>query len=126
VDPFSDLRTLALCDEAMGRAGGKYVALESYLETSEKKAKLIERELVMGQMILGRAIRLTDGYGKPEDAETGAWGIGCYKSIQRLVDTRKLKPHPLKILDGGFEAIHEGLEMLKRKEISGEKIVVRL
>ncbi|CCF43410.1 TOXD [Colletotrichum higginsianum] len=127
VDPFSDLRTMALADEAMGRVGGRYVALESYQEVaSGGKAKLIERELIMGQMITGKAIPLTDGYGKPEDPELGVWGVECYKSIQRLVDERKLRPHPLRILDGGFEAVLEGLEMLKRKEMSGEKIVVRL
>jgi len=126
VDPFSDLRTMALADEAMGRAGGRYVALESYQDMSGKKGKLIERELIMGQMITGKAIPLTDGYGKPEDPELGVWGVGCYKSIQRLVDERKLIPHPLRVLDGGFEVVLEGLEMLKRKEISGEKIVVRL
>jgi NADPH:quinone reductase-like Zn-dependent oxidoreductase len=126
VDPFSQVRTMALCDESMGRAGGRYVALESYQETSDRKSKLIKRELIMGQAITGRAIKLTDGYGKPDDPELGVWGIECYKSIQRLVDERKLRPHPLRILDGGFEDVLKGLEMLKRKEISGEKIVVRL
>ncbi|KAK1960816.1 GroES-like protein [Colletotrichum sublineola] len=127
VDPFSDLRTMALADEAMGRVGGRYVALESYQEVAlGGKAKLIKRELIMGQMVTGKAIPLTDGYGKPEDPEMGAWGAGCYRSVQRLVNERKLRPHPLRILDGGLEAVLEGLEMLKRKEISGEKIVVRL
>ncbi|KAI6355344.1 DNA-binding transcription factor rap1 [Pyricularia grisea] len=126
VDPFSDLRTMALADEAMGRTGGKYVALESYQDTQEKKSKLIERELIMGQMILGRAIRLPGDYGKPENPEVGLWGIQCYKSVQRLVDDRKLRPHPLRILDGGLEAVLDGLEMLKRKEVAAEKIVVRL
>ncbi|EHA55861.1 hypothetical protein MGG_08391 [Pyricularia oryzae 70-15] len=126
VDPFSDLRTMALADEAMGRSGGKYVALESYQDTHDKKSKLIERELIMGQMILGRAIKLPGDYGKPENPEMGRWGVECYKSVQRLVDDRKLRPHPLRILDGGLEAILDGLEMLKRREVAAEKIVVRL
>lgn len=117
---------MAVCDEAMGRAGGRYVALEAYQEISEGKARLIKRELIMGQMILGKPIPYPEPYGKPGNPEVGAWAIECYHSIQRLVNERKLRPHPLKVLDGGFEMILEGLEMLKRNEISGQKIVVRL
>lgn len=126
VDPFSQVRTMSLCDDSMGRAGGKYVALEMYQEPSSEKAKLIKRELIMGQMITGGAIRLGEPYGKPEDVELGKWGIECYKSIQRLIDSGKLRPHPLRCLDGGLEAVLEGLEMLKKKEVSAEKLVVRL
>lgn len=124
LDPFGEVKTMALCDQAMGRAGGRYTALERYQGFSEKKTT--QRELVMGAVIHGRGLALSEGYEKPADEEMRAWGIECYRSIQHLVDEHKLRPHPIKVLEGRFEAILEGLEMLKRKEISGEKLVVRL
>ena len=35
----------------------------------------------------------------------------------------KLKNHPAKVMPGGFPGILEGLEMIRRKEVSGFKLV---
>ncbi|EKG11538.1 Alcohol dehydrogenase superfamily zinc-containing [Macrophomina phaseolina MS6] len=124
LDPFGEVRTMALCDQAMGRVGGRYTALEKYQEIEEKKT--IKRDMVMGAVIHGKGTTaLSDAWGKPADDELHDWGVECYKSIQRLIDAHKLRPHPIRVLDGRFDGILEGLDMLRRKEISAQKLVVR-
>jgi hypothetical protein len=46
--------------------------------------------------------------------------------MQELVDEGKITPHPIRLVPGKFEGILNGLEMLKRKEILAEKIVVSI
>jgi Zn-dependent alcohol dehydrogenase len=124
VDPFSEVKTMSLCFDAMGRAGGKYTALEKFQESICNK-RTVKRELVMGASIIGFGIRLGGEYAKPESPELRAWGIEFYKSVQGLIDGKKLKSHPVRVLPGKFDAILEGLEMLKGREVSAQKLVVK-
>ncbi|KAH6650453.1 chaperonin 10-like protein [Chaetomium tenue] len=125
VDPFGEVKTMAICTEAIGRAGGRYSALEKFQEDVCDR-KTVKRELTMGAIIIGHGLDLGGRYTRPHSPEMRAWGIEWYKSIQRLVDARKFKPHPIRVLKGGFEDMLEGLAMLKRREISAEKLVVSL
>lgn len=46
--------------------------------------------------------------------------------MHNLLDTGRVKPHPVKQLDGGWDAILEGLGMLQRNEVRGHKLVVEI
>jgi hypothetical protein len=116
---------MQLCYAAMGRAGGRYCALEAYADELCTR-KVVKPELVMGMSILGRQVALDHGYGSEADAETRAFGIEWYREMQDLLDAGKLKTHPVKILPGRYDGIMEGLQMLKAKQVSGEKLVVKL
>jgi len=131
VDPFAEVRTMSASFEAIGRAGGRYTALERFQEDICNK-KTVKRELVMGASILGFGIDLgkESPYAKPESAELKAWGKEWYRSVQRLVDEKRLRGGPVRVLNDEmqeepFELILKGLEMLKRKGVFGEKLVVR-
>ncbi|KAL8840016.1 MAG: hypothetical protein Q9170_001500 [Blastenia crenularia] len=128
IDPFAEFRTMAICDESIGRVGGRVTALE-LPQGRIPVAKKIKRDLVMGPTILGAGVDSGDkgsDYAKGADPELRRWGIEFYQSVQRLVDERKLRAHPVRVLPGRFEAILHGLNILKRKEVSGQKLVVIL
>lgn len=125
LDPFTDAKSIALCYGAMGRAGGRYACLEMYPDYVLDR-KSIKVGFVMGPALLGHALGLDYGYERDEDLEMRAFGVRWYQSLQRLLEWGKLKPHPLRELNGGFEGVMEGIEMLKNKEISGEKLIVQL
>jgi NADPH:quinone reductase-like Zn-dependent oxidoreductase len=125
LDPFGEIKTLMVCHEAMGRTGGRYTALESFQKGLIEK-KTIKRDLVMGATIHGKGVQVEGEYGKPPSEEERAKGIEVYQSVQRLVDARRLRVHPLRVLNAGFEGIMEGLKMLDQKIIHGEKVVVKL
>ena len=128
IDPFAELKTIPICNESIGRAGGRYTALELF-HGDLPQVKTIKTDLVMGPTILGAGVDPGEegsDYAKGADPELRQWGIGFYQSIQRLVNEKKLRAHPLRMLEGHFEGILRGLDMLKRREVSGQKLVVRL
>ncbi|KAJ2984970.1 hypothetical protein NUW58_g5785 [Xylaria curta] len=125
LDPFTDAKSIALCYGAMGRAGGRYSCLEMHPDYILER-KSIKVGFVMGPALLGHRLALSDGYERDEDPEMRAWGVQWYQSLQKVLDQGKLRPHPLRVLGKSFEAVLEGVEMLKRKAVSGEKLVVIL
>lgn len=127
IDPFAELKTINICNESIGRVGGKYTALELF-QGDAPSFKSIKKDLVMGPTILGAGVDAGDGsdYAKGADPELRQWGVKFYKDVQRLVDGKRLRVHPIRVLEGRFEAILQGLAMLKRREVSGLKLIVRL
>ncbi|KAK5635447.1 hypothetical protein RRF57_011159 [Xylaria bambusicola] len=123
LDPFTDAKSIALCYGAMGRAGGRYSCLEMYPDYILDR-KTIKVSFVMGPALLGHRLALSDGYERDEDPEMRAFGVQWYKSVQKVLDQGKIKPHPLRVLGHSFESVLEGVDMLKRKAVSGEKLVV--
>ncbi|RYP42177.1 hypothetical protein DL768_010385 [Monosporascus sp. mg162] len=126
VDPFADIKTMAQCYEAIGRAGGSYCALEKYQETVAATRQAVKPHLVMGSAITGRGLSLPKPYGAPSDAELHSWSLGYYEELQRAMDEERLKPCPIQMIPGGFGGILHGLDMLKNKKVSGKKLIVSL
>ncbi|KAL0941606.1 zinc-binding dehydrogenase family [Colletotrichum truncatum] len=125
LDPFTDAKSIALCYGAMGRAGGRYACLEMYPDYVLER-KSVKVEFVMGPALLGHRLGLDFGYEREEDPGMRAFGVRWYRSLQMLLDQEMLKPHPLRIIEGRFEGILRGVNILKNKEVSGEKLIVTL
>jgi NADPH:quinone reductase-like Zn-dependent oxidoreductase len=70
IDPMADVRTMTRCYAAMGRAGGKYCALEAYSEELTTSRKVVRPELIMGMSIFGKRVALKYGYEKEADPES--------------------------------------------------------
>lgn len=80
----------------------------------------------MGMAILGRKVALDHGYGSEADPEKRAFGIEWYGEIQHLLDNGKLKTHPVRGVPGKYDGIMKGLQILRSKQVSGEKLIVLL
>ena len=126
IDPFGEAATTSLCYEAIGRAGGTYCALEQYQESLCTR-RTVKHQLVMGPAILGRGVLLPEPYGIEPDPKLHEWSKRFYRSLQKLIDSGKLKPLPIQLIrPGGFHGILAGLEILKARKVSGKKLVVLL
>ncbi|KAJ5287936.1 Polyketide synthase enoylreductase [Penicillium angulare] len=125
LDPFADMKAVRLCQEIIGRTGGRYCALEEYQEDLLTR-KVIKHELVMGGAISGNGVELPEPYGSPARPEIGEWARPWYRSIQELIMTAKIRPTPIEIIPGRFDGILNGLEMLKHGSVSGKKLVVSM
>ncbi|KAL8750372.1 MAG: hypothetical protein Q9184_006445 [Pyrenodesmia sp. 2 TL-2023] len=121
------------CIATMGVALFKSLELPGTFDQPAEKAKNVliyggsssvkktKRDLVMGPTILGAGVDAGDGgseYAKGADPELRRWGIESYQSIQRLVQKQQLRVHPIRVLEGRFEAILHGLQLLKLGEVS--------
>ncbi|KAK0614000.1 chaperonin 10-like protein [Immersiella caudata] len=126
IDPFGEAATTSLCFEAIGRAGGIYCSLETY-QQSLCNRRTVKHSLIMGPSILGRGVLLPDPYGVPPDPELHEWSKRFFVSFQKLIDENKIRPLPMeKLQPEGFETVVAGLEILKSKQVSGKKLVVRV
>jgi hypothetical protein len=125
IDPMVEARTMELCYASMGRLGGKYCCLEMYNEELRTR-NVVKPELVMGMAILGRKVQLEDGYGVDESPERRRFGVEWFSAMRKVMDEGKLTWHPVGLLPGRWDAILEGLALLKNREVSSEKLVVKI
>lgn len=83
----------------------------------------------MGFQVLGIDITLgggTSGYTRLADEKLMAIGMKWAEEMQLLMEENRLKTHPLREMANGWEGIIQGLEMLRKGEVRGEKLVVKI
>ncbi|KAI9925936.1 Trans-enoyl reductase fsl5 [Aspergillus wentii] len=126
LDCIAEPETMQFCYKCLGRAGGKYTALEPYPEFLHDRPKTVTPDWVLGPTILGKKLGWPAPFAKEADAEQRKFGIEWFTTAQKLLDEGKLKPHPIRVMEGGFDGVFEGLDLLKKKTISGQKLVCRV
>ncbi|EFQ36743.1 alcohol dehydrogenase GroES-like domain-containing protein [Colletotrichum graminicola M1.001] len=125
LDCISNVESTTVCFNAIGRTGGRYVALEPFPRHAANRA-VVTTDFVIGPCIFGEGCTYPAPYAREPDEKLHAFGVELWEIAQKLVHEGKLHHHPVRILDGGFDGIQEGLKLLSKKCVSGEKIVVRM
>lgn len=126
LDCISDEQSAQVCYAAMGRAGGRYVCLELQPPEALSSRKAVTSEFLMGYDMFGKQIALPGDYGREANEERHQAGRKWCVELGRLLAEGKIKSHPIKVLEGGWQSIIDGLELLRKGEVSGTKLVVRL
>ncbi|RDL35872.1 Uncharacterized protein BP5553_06484 [Venustampulla echinocandica] len=123
-DIITETKTMKLCYGALGRVGGRYTGLEYFNPAlAEGLRKTVKADWVIGLVLPGKGVGLPSGYGREPDPEAREFGRRWFETMQRLVDAKKIKSHPPRVMTGKFQGILKGVEIMRRKEISGEKLV---
>lgn len=126
LDCITDLESVAICYGAMARIGGKYACLEECPEGWRTRRTIRVKE-VMGFQILGVDLNLgASAYTRPANKKLMEIGMQWAGEMQLLMESGRIKPHPLHELRNGWEGIIDGLEMLRKGEVRGQKLVVRI
>lgn len=122
LDCITDTASMGICYEALGSAGGRYVALDAFPVRGHTRRSVIP-EWVCTPTQFGKAIRWTPPY----DLEPRPYDLKCaelwYVTAQRLIDEGLIAPHPLEKRSGGLAAVPEGMEQVRRGQIKGKKLV---
>lgn len=126
LDCITTLDSTQTCYKALGRAGGRYVSLDPYSEHVAATRKVVKPDWVLGPAIFGQGCTWPDPYGRSADTELQQFGVELWALAQKLLEQGKLQHHPLKILDGGLEAVVDGMDLVREGPLSGQKVVVRL
>ncbi|GJD05062.1 alcohol dehydrogenase GroES-like domain-containing protein [Colletotrichum higginsianum] len=125
LDCITSVESTVLCFAAIGRAGGKYVSLDPWQEHAATR-KVVKCDFTVGPRVFGEGCTWPAPYGSGPDQDLKEFGVRLWDVARKLVAEGKLKNHPLRVLDGGFEAVMAGMELIRDKKLSGEKIVVRM
>lgn len=127
LDCYCDSSSTDFCYRAIGRAGGRYTTLEPYLEQIAQTRRRVKPDWVLGPALLGKKVGWKEPYAIEANAELRIFGREWFRSAQALLDRGELLPHPIRVGDKkGFEAILDGIELLRLKSLSGEKLVYRV
>ncbi|EGR50063.1 uncharacterized protein TRIREDRAFT_58289 [Trichoderma reesei QM6a] len=122
LDCITDTASMGICYEALGSAGGRYVALDAFPVRGHTRRSVVP-EWVCTPTQFGKAIRWTPPY----DLEPRPYDLKCaelwYVVAQRLIDEGLIASHPLEKRNGGLSAVPEGMEEVRRGQIKGKKLV---
>ncbi|POS75825.1 enoyl reductase [Diaporthe helianthi] len=124
LDCITNVESTTVSFAAIGRAGGKYVSLDPFPEHAASR-KVVKTDWVVGPLIFGEGSTWPEPWGRPGSEELRDFGVELWGVAQKLVQEGKLHHHPLRVLDGGLENISQGMELVRSKKLSGEKVVVR-
>lgn len=126
LDTISTTESMKICYGALGRAGGRYTALDPYDKTVAAARKVVKADWVMGPVMLGRDIAWPAPHDRVADAEMFDFGTKWRATLQELLNQGKIREHPLLLQPGGLEGVLDGMEMVKAKRISGKKLIYPL
>ena len=126
IDCITSADSVAICFAAMARTGGRYACLEG-LDESFPTRRAIHTKEVMGYEGLGVRIGLgPTSYSRDASQELFGVTTRVAGEMQALVDADLIKSHPIREVPGRWEGVVDGLAMLQRGEVRGQKLVVRI
>ncbi|KPM44283.1 hypothetical protein AK830_g2310 [Neonectria ditissima] len=121
LDCITDTASMGICYEALGSAGGRYVALDAFPLRGHTRRSVVA-EWVCTYTQFGHAVAWVPPYNldaRPRDREVAeAW----YVVAQQLVDDGLIEPYPKEDRKGGLAAVGEGMRAVWKGEISGRKL----
>ncbi|KAJ9150918.1 NAD(P)-binding protein [Pleurostoma richardsiae] len=126
VDCITSPDSTRLCYAALGRAGGRYTALDAYSEAVTATRKIVRADWVLGPELLGEDIAWPAPHGRPANPEAKAFCVEWTRTLQGLLDRGLIRPHPLRVSDKGLKGVLDGFAEIRAKKVSGEKLVYTL
>ncbi|KAI1354756.1 putative alcohol dehydrogenase [Xylaria sp. FL0043] len=130
LDCITSAESVATCFAALARTGGRYACIES-LQDNWRTRRAVRVKEVMGYEALGRDFLVgseAEGVTYTRSASStlaelyARWGT----EMQRLLDAGSVKHHPILQIEGRWDGIIKGLLMLRRGEVRGRKLVIRI
>lgn len=124
LDCISSPESVKMCYGAIQRPGGRYASLELVPAELLAKRKAVRAEFVLAAEAFGEDIELGyEGYDRPASREKHELAVRSLGMLQGLLDSGKLRAHPIEVLEGGLQGVARGLDVLAAKGVSGKKLV---
>jgi len=126
LDCASESDSAQLCYGAIGRAGGRYCALEPVRQAVAAARPSVRASCLMVLTMFGRRVALDGEYAREASAADRTLSAKIFAATQTLLDTGHIKSHPVKVLPGSWAGVMQGVDMIRTGAVSGEKLVVRV
>lgn len=123
LDCITDFESTTICYAALGRAGGRYTCLEA-CPAEWRTRRAVKMEFIIGQEMFGKEVVLGREYSRVARADRREAYVKWTRTMQGLLDEGMINGHPLKVMPKGWGSVVEGLDILKKGGVSGQKIVV--
>ncbi|KXT03166.1 hypothetical protein AC579_4968 [Pseudocercospora musae] len=121
LDCIAEGSSPSICENCVSSSGGTI----SYLLKATHSRKDVENKWTLGYTVVGESFQKL-GNHVPAKSEDFEFTKKFWDLTQGLFEEGKLKPHPHKLGEKGLEGVFDGLEMLRKGEVSGVKLVYRV
>ena len=118
-DCISEGSSIAVCANAISSKGGHYSAL---LSVSDFPRDDVTSKSTLAYTAMGKAIRLR-GNDIPAIPENEQFASKFWTLTEKLLKDGKFKTQPVKVGSGGLQGVFDGLDLLRKGKVSGEKLV---
>lgn len=123
VDCVTQAESMKLCYEAVGPAGGRYIALDPFPTRIQYTRREIEADWPVGYTLFGNPVKLSGAYGRRATPEDREFGKGMFVLAEEMLREGMLKPHPIEVREGGLEGVVKGIEDLRKGRVRAVKLV---
>ncbi|KAG8631599.1 hypothetical protein KVT40_000739 [Elsinoe batatas] len=123
VDCYSEGGSTDFCVEVVKKGGGRVVTLLGKGKAGAEGVEVIE---ILAYTLMGKEFAWLQPVGPKYGVKEGHREalVHYYKHLSEWLDV--LKPLPTKSVGQGFDGILKGLDMLRKGEVSGAKLVVKM
>lgn len=122
LDCITVVATMNLCYEAIGRAGGRYTALDPFPEAQHTR-RVIKPDWILGSAAKGKGSKWPAPYERDPEPKVSAFAEDLFNQAQKHVDSGEIRNHPARVRPGGLTGLLDGIESIRRNEVSGFKLV---
>ncbi|CAI7606329.1 uncharacterized protein N7487_002918 [Penicillium crustosum] len=121
LDTISTPQSAAICSAAISSAGGSYNALLDVPSARDD----VDSHVSMAYDVLGEPYRMGMNEVSP-DSTNFEFGIKWWELAQKLLEERRIHPHPYQVKPGGLAGVLAGLQLLREGKVRASKLVYRV
>lgn len=125
LDCITDTGSMNICYAAISKSGGRYVALDPFPIRSHTRRSVVPAWIV-AFTIFNKPVNWQRPFkreARPKDREFGeAW----FQTAQKLLDENLVKAHPQEERLGGLQGVIDGLDDVRKGQVSGVKLVYKI
>ncbi|KAL4903192.1 hypothetical protein BDW74DRAFT_180059 [Aspergillus multicolor] len=122
LDCITDTRSMAICYEAIGPSGGRYLSLDPFPIRGHTR-RSVKPNWVLSLTIYNQPIPWKRPFKRDACPQDRKFAARWFQIAQKIIDQGQIKPHTLELRAGGWDRVSEGLDLLQRGEVSGKKLV---
>jgi hypothetical protein len=74
--------------------------------------------------MFGKPVALSGEYAREPNPEARRMAVEWYTTMADLCKNEKIKAHPVKLVQGRWEGVLQGIDLLRKGAVSGQKLVV--
>ncbi|KAK4868684.1 hypothetical protein LT330_006886 [Penicillium expansum] len=126
LDCVSESDSAQLCYGAIGRAGGRYCALEPVPQAVAAARPTVRASWLMVLTMFGGRVALDGEYAREASAADRALSAKIFAATQTLLDNGRIKSHPVRVLANSWAGVIQGVDIIRTGAISGQKLVIRV
>ncbi|KAI5917071.1 putative alcohol dehydrogenase [Camillea tinctor] len=124
LDCITEESTMKICYQAIGRCGGKYVGLEPFPERTATR-RVVRPDWILSSWMRGLPCSWPEPFATAGVPAARAFAEEFFPVIHQMFSGGQLKEHPTRIEPDGFEGLLEGVSLMRKGKISGQKLVYR-